>query len=140
MDALISFHFIYGDSGRVRSFVMKFEVTPDIRLAKRIRHEDRDFDSRLEELLDDLEIMFAEDWTTGDADLFGWLTNEQQDYGNPVVEVKRVRDFFLVEGFRGGEIVEMTGDEFKARAKHTHTRLELEKALEVLEAGNPQGT
>lgn len=132
MDALISFHFVYGDSDRVRSFVMKFDVTPDVRLSKMIRHEDREFDDRLDELMDDLNIMFAEDWTTGNADMFGWLTNEHQDYGEPVEEVKRVRDFFLQEGFRGGDIVEMTGEEFEARAKQTNLMLELEEALERL--------
>lgn len=132
MDALISFHFVYGDSDRVRSFVMKFDVTPDVRLAKMIRHEDREFDNRLDELMDDLNIMFAEDWTTGNADLFGWLTNEHQDYGDPVEEVKRVRDF-LQEGFRGGDFVEMTGEEFETRAKQTNLMLDLEKALERVE-------
>jgi hypothetical protein len=135
MDALVSFHFVYEGSDQypdARSFVMKFDVTPDARLAAIIRHEDEAFDERLDALMDDLDIDYAEEWPSFDADLFGWLTNCHELHGDPLVEVQRVRDFLLDEGFRGGEIVEIPYEEFLAMAKHTHTQAELEAALATL--------
>ena len=135
MDALVSFHFFYENSelySHARSFVMKFDVTPDARLAAIIRHDDDEFDERLDALMDDLDIDYAEEWPSFDADLFGWLTNNHEDHGDPLAEVKRVRDFFLSEGFRGGEIVEIPYDHFIELAINTHTYAELEAVLNAL--------
>jgi hypothetical protein len=135
MDALVSFHFAYEGNDLypdARSFVMKFDVTPDARLLAIIRHEDDAFDQRLFALLDDLDIDFAEEWPSFDADLFGWLTNCHELHGDPLVEVRRVRDFLLDEGFRGGEIVEIPYEQFLDMAKHTHTQAELVAVLNEL--------
>ncbi|WP_274644531.1 hypothetical protein [Pseudomonas serbica] len=135
MDALVSFHFVYEGSDLypdARSFVMKFDVTPDARLAAIIRHEDDGFDQRLDELMDDLDIDYPEEWPSFDADLFGWLTNNHELHGDPLEEVRRVRDFLLDEGFRGGEIVEIPYKQFLAMAAHTHTQADLEAVLNAL--------
>lgn len=132
MDALVGFHFQYDseeqhESGR--SFVIKFDVTPDERLANIIRMKDEDFDQRLTTLIDSLDINYAEEWPSGDCDLFGWLTNCHDEHGDPLKEVERVRDFFLQEGFRGGQITEMTGDEHEVFVENNHAQALLENEL-----------
>lgn len=132
MDAVVGFHFQYDSEAQPesgRSFVIKFDVTPDERLANIIRQKDEGFDQRLTALLDSLDINFAEDWPCGDCDLFGWLTNCHDEHGDPLKEVERVRDFFLQEGFRGGQITEMPGDEYDLFVENNHAQALLENEL-----------
>lgn len=125
MDAYVSFHFMHETGDKYpegRSFVIKFDVTPDARLAAILKRHDDDFEERLDNLFDDELEIFGEPWETNSFDIFGWLTHDQDEDDDPLPVVQQVRDFFLKEGFRGGEITELSHDEFEQIALEIHAQ------------------
>lgn len=137
MEAFVGFHFMFDYASTYpegRHFVIKFDVTPDARLAAIWRRRDDEFEERLNGFFDDDIEIFGEDWETSNLDLFGWLTHDLDEDEDPLPVVEKVRDFFLKEGFLGGEIVEMTNDEFDKMAEECTSYSELEAALLALSA------
>jgi hypothetical protein len=136
MEAIVSFIFDY-DSGPHyedgRAFIIKFDVTPDPGLLAIANNEDDDFYSRMSDFLDELDINFAEEWTSGNCDILGWFTNCQDDHGDAKEQVVLLRDFLLTEGFRGGEITEMTHAEHEKFANNDQTQARLEAAIRALQ-------
>jgi hypothetical protein len=85
----------------------------------------------LDALLDNLDIDFAEEWRD-DRYFLGWLTNCQDYHGEALDEVVKLRDFLLAEGFRGGEIIDMTDEDFERFIEVDQTQELLEEAINSL--------
>lgn len=134
MDAFIGFHFMFDDAEKYpdgRHFVIKFDVTPSAELAAKLDGSDRDFTERLYSLFDDEMEIFGEDWETNNFDIMGWLSHDLWEEEDPVPVLEKLRNFFLKEGLRGGEITEMSEAEFDQLALSNHAEL-LRDALEAL--------
>ena len=135
MKALVNFIFMFDDSvefpdGRI--FLIEFDVTPSLKLGMRLKNQDENFLDDTAEFLDDLDINYAEDWPVGNSTSFGWLTNCHDDHGDPIQVVEKVRDYFLAEGFTGGEIREMSQAEFEDMEENDQTNALLEAAIAAL--------
>jgi hypothetical protein len=130
MDAFVGFHFMFEHGEPAGShYVIKFDVTPDARLAAIWKRRDDEFEARLNEFFDEELEIYGEDWETGNFDLFGWLTHDLDREDDTLLVVEKVRDFFLKEGFRGGDIIQMTEKAFDQMAAECKTHVQLEAAL-----------
>lgn len=130
MDAFVGFHFMFEHGEPAGShYVIKFDVTPDARLAEIWKRRDDEFEARLNEFFDEELEIYGEDWETGNFDLFGWLTHDLDREDDTLLVVEKVRDFFLKEGFRGGDIIQMTEKAFDQMAAECKTHVQLEAAL-----------
>lgn len=124
----VAFHFSYNEPSEfTRSFVLKFQVDVNQRLNLINQGEDQAFEEALDDCLTDVNV-------SGWAELFGWSTYSQERYGDPVIEVQKLKEFFLSEGFEGGEVVEMDDAQYAAYVKTDRTQKKLLQQLRKLDS------
>jgi hypothetical protein len=126
----VAFHFSYDKpSAFTRSFVLKFQVEVNQHLNLINQGEDETFEDALQDCLQSMDTATTDVNVSGWSELFGWSTYSQERYGDPLIEVQRLKEFFLAEGFEGGEIVEMGAAQYDAYAHTDRTQTKLLQQL-----------
>lgn len=122
----VAFHFGYSKPTLfTRSFVLKFQVEVNQRLNLINQGEDETFEDALQDCLQSMDTATTDVNISGWSELFGWSTYSQERYGDPLIEVQKLKEFFLSEGFDAGEIVEMDEAQYQAYAQTDRTQKKL---------------
>lgn len=131
----VAFHFSYEKpSAFTRSFVLKFQVEGNQRLNMISQGEDETFEDALQDCLQSMDTATTDVNISGWAELFGWSTYSQERYGDPLIEVQRLKEFFLSQGFEGGEVVEMDEAQYAAYVETDRTQKKLLQQLRKLDS------
>jgi hypothetical protein len=126
----VAFHFSYNEpSAFTRNFVLKFLVEVNQRLSLISQNEDEVFDEALDDCLQSMDTATMDVNVSGWAELFGWSTYSQERYGDPLIEVQKLKEFFLSQGFEGGEVVEMDDAQYEAYVNTDRTQKKLLQQL-----------
>jgi hypothetical protein len=133
----ISYVFTYNKKGAEepyqRNFVIKFKAPFTNEYEKTfIGGEETDLADRMQDMLSDLDVVVSDISFCPDACTIGWSSYDQDQYGDALEQVHKVRDFFLSEGCSGGEIVEMSREEFQTFTLQDKTGRRYETAFSEL--------
>jgi len=131
----VAFHFSYNEpSAFTRSFVLKFQVEVNQRLSLINQSEHEEFEEALDDCLQAMDTATTDVNVSGWAELLGWSTYSQERYGDPLLEVQKLKEFFLYQGFEGGEVVEMDEAQYAAYVETDRTQKKLLQQLRKLDS------